>query len=459
VQDLDLGSDAESRFEKFLARLREAAEEHLRVEARVVAVQVDGALDAWVPAYGEIAVVRAGDVAKGPSRAYRRVRAVYEVMTISDFLTRFVSARGGGPFECGGLRFATHGMNQSWYVGAYASWSEWSINPCIVATAQEQQVPPVPEPLAAPNAPYHHNISELIESVRTLPDTGRYGERGRRRFSIILNDYRARFTGYRQEDDRLLLELRGDQLDCVRLVGRILCTNGMTQVTHPAQSEVEITVSETAAHGSFSLLAEDGEILDVAELQLPASVPGPPLHESTAEFVRKILRAGEHALAEFKPWMDLTGEKFDKALHTVVAMANGQGGHLVIGVDDHGDPAWAAKILGKYLSQATQKRRARAGADHNSSNSPEDPRPRAVEIYGRELRDAIQRNINFSPEIGLQIVSLDGDLVLLLRIDPGHQRPYQDKRSNRTFIRSNATNRSPTAVETHELCQPRRERG
>jgi hypothetical protein len=466
VLNHDLGLDPQSRLSAFLDRLRQVATNNpdLRTEIRIVAVESSKAPARWYAAYGEIAIARPGDLLEGCCLTYPRVRALYEAISVQDFLTRFDVARSGAPFQCCGIQFEEHGLDRTdWWISAFPSFNEWSRRPCLVAKGQQVSSPNAPRPLVGPENPYFDSIGELIQAVQTLPVF--HGGRDDRndRFSVILNDYRGNFVGYRQDEDRLVIEAAGDNLEESRFVGRIAVLDGLHQVNQPASTEQAIELPEWARNGSFSLMAPDGEILDYLQIPLPLSI-SPRKDESRSDFVHSLLLGGENAVAEFKPWMDLTGEKFDRALESVVAMANGNGGHVVIGVDDHGDPAWVPKILGKFMDVANKKRKN----DGNRESVPEleselgaevsrdeELRSRAADLYARALRDQIQKNISVSPVISFEIVNLDRDVVALLWVEPGQHRPYQDKRSNRTFVRSNATNRSPTPAETHELCMPR----
>jgi hypothetical protein len=469
VLNHDLGDYPEARVSAFLKRLRQAGNSSdLRAEIRIVAVEVTSPESFWVPAYAEVTIVRPGDLPVGLSATFPRVRALHEVLAVPDFVARFEAARSGDPFDCCGVKLVDHGLSRIGSVQAFSSSNEWSTRPCLVAQGMEVSTPSSPRPLAAPQSPYFDNIGELIRAVNTLPTY--YGERDtrNRRFSIIINDYRANFVGYHQDEGKLVIDAAGDELAEARFVGRIVMLNGgLHQVDEPANAEQTVNLMETANHASFSLMASDGEVLDVLQFHLPLPLPLPLTASGSGgenrmlEFVRSLLLMGENASVEFKPWMDLSGEKFEKTLHSVVAMANGNGGDVVVGVDDHGDPAWSMKILGYYISLAKQKLQSKGDvkegreSETGSEGPPEDFKLRAAEIYARALRDEIQKNINVSPVISVEVVSIDRGIVILMRIEPGPIRPYQDKRTHRTLIRSNATNRSPTAAEIRELCTPR----
>ncbi|WNG25375.1 hypothetical protein F0U62_16115 [Cystobacter fuscus] len=63
------------------------------------------------------------------------------------------------------------------------------------------------------------------------------------------------------------------------------------------------------------------------------------------------------------------------------------------------------------------------------------------------LRDFIQQCASTSLEITLHTVFLNTSPVLVLRIEQGKNKPYQDVRNSATWFRANATNRPANPSE------------
>lgn len=438
------GDRMTTEFDQLLSALRM----HSRVPGvtaylRAVVVHDVTKSDALSLAYAEVNVARDGDCVLGPSLDYGRVRTRSEALAVSELISRLESAASRASFRCGELEVVRHDLDQRWWVNSHYSSSRRCPWPCVEGSSSEIQLVLPIEPLFAPNAPYFDGTRELIESFATTPSYEQ--TRSDRRMTIVIWDYRAGFElPFEVQASSLVCSVRGDDLSRIRIRGRTRSTQ-IDQIDMPAEARNVIPLDPDAADISLVLVDADGETLDYKRLSLLAA--GSMVRSSEEDYARELLLGGETATVEFKCWIDPTGNKIHEVLETVIAMANGRGGTVIVGVDNHGTPEWDGRVH-KWM------RSKRDSSDVETAHLPSNER--AVTRYGRRLRDEVQQFINHAVTMQVGVVLIDGIHVLLLLVEPGDERPYQDRRNCLTWVRTNATNRHPNAEETRALGQPRR---
>lgn len=131
--------------------------------------------------------------------------------------------------------------------------------------------------------------------------------------------------------------------------------------------------------------------------------------------IEDLLR-GENEVVEYKPFVRRGDAKEREFVETVVAFANGKGGTLLCGVDDHAVP--------QDLSAANKA-------------FPNTPDP-----YGaaqRQLQKLITDQVRPVPPFDVVVEEVRGVRLVVAVVGSGREAPYQT-REDKTFIRRGSTN-------------------
>lgn len=453
MQTQDLGKNQEENLVTFRKQLDVEAERgDMRAFIRLVVAEAASGPPDWHLVYGEVQVMKEAEGKLGPRHSYEGFRSLAESVGVADFAKRFDAARAKEPFVCDGVEVAVHGLHEGWWTDAQSSRNSFGAEPCLVTKSTSTGSPRLPGMLVSPGSPFFHGYRELLAVVATV-EGDLSGRDLLYRMQIAIHDYRARFVDFAQPSPTSIsVTMAGDMLEKATLRGRFATPTGYEDIDVTAKPVVELPLPDDPIDLSVVLVC-DGEVLDSRSFGLPAMRPQATEAAELATATRKLLADGETARVEFKPWMKMPGdEKFREILRTVTGMANMLGGDLIIGVNDYGVPHWNGSLLAPWQLAAKQARGG--GANDDPANERLD-RETAVEAYARKLRDQIRSVIEPHLELPFDVVRLDNDVVLVLRVPPGPVRPYVDRRDNSYCIRKNATNRPPTPDEIRVLVQPR----
>ena len=412
--------------------------------------------DSWRLVYGETVIAPDGIV--GTSRDLDRVQVAAERLSLSDFITRVQSATKSRRLMCGRLEVGIENVFDGWSFKRQPSHqnnsSRW---PCLIAEGTKKNIAHTPFPLVAKDDEemrYYEDVYDLIQDITTFPKF--HGSRDARvgTFTVLIEDRRARIIRPFRENNELVMKLDGYLPGGLVVAGK-LTTKGHApeRFSHPVEAEIRLPLSDEATSVDFAIVTEAGNLVDCGGgfvSALPPSVDGDedgiePVN--LAEQVNALLLDGECATCEFKPWVDskLSNPKFKEITRTVVAMANTDGGHIVVGVDDSGDVKLPdGKVLGRFRGQASAKVGEAATEDERDLE--------AIRLYGTKIRDEIQKGVNPSVELQLRPVTLEHGSILLVFIDRGSSC-HEVAESHEVLVRSNATNRRPTLEERRRLHQ------
>ena len=242
----------------------------------------------------------------------------------------------------------------------------------------------------------------------------------------------------------LSVVVEGSSLAGVQVVGRFISPHGQQQFREPVLEGAELRLIPTATPiaATVALVASNGDLLDLARVDLQGIVVSPGIDE---EWLRAAAAAGESGVIEFKPYVNLSGDKkWEEVLQTCVAFANSSGGVMFIGLDDQGEANFGG---------AEQRIvRAHGAAPSVAGGQPETAAlDQLVTSYAARLRDRIQQFVNRSIDMSTSILTIGIAPVVVLRVDQGNARPYMDTRDNSIWVRANATTRRPTEDELRML--------
>jgi len=406
----------------------------------------------WVLGFGRIDLCRDGDMDEGPRYDYLQARTLAFKIPGKDFLKYFGGLFSGDPpclidgVPLGPLPTGRWEVKEFWSDNEYASW------PCVHAELQmeTQAIDATKGPfVSARGFPYCDNVYELVQAIAGFGTFYFNRDARRRNLHLIIWKYRGRFSALDFQDSKLQISVEGRLLERFQVSGRVLGYDWEKQFRYPAHQRLDLPLQEQPLRVEAALVAEDDEIVDLVRHDLDALVQrGTDKMQSTAELIDKCLRHGESATVEYKPFVSLEeGEaKREEILETVLAMANAQGGYVLLGVNDQGVPqfnpdAWKA-IVG----------RARKGqGEALPTPGRREDLEKAVAAYGVRLRDFIQKRVNRSLALPVHVEFKESSPILVLVVGSGGEKPYMDVRDNSVWFRANATNRRPSEAELEQL--------
>lgn len=429
-------------------------------------VTVATADGSWTLFFGEVVV--SPEAMLGPQFDLGRMRVVSECLKVPDLVARLQHAFQSGRFQCASIDVDVAQAFRQWGFWRFSSDRNYSRWPCIVAEGQrgdtnDRWVGPFAA-VADGSTRYFRDGFDVVRHVTTFPVF--HGGRDSRLWSmsIIIEDHRSRISRVERDAKLLKVHLEGHSLEGLQLAGQICDDRDQVEpFSLPAQPEVQLTLPKGPVDVGIGIVGVDAEMLDYRDGHIPAQesahVPDTPdvLLPPEPDVVgraKKLLQNGENARCEHKPWVPpaRSDHKFREIVESAVAMANGRGGTIVIGVDDHGYACpLDGHILGRYLKQAARDLASDAVDEQTVLIARQ---VEAVKVYGHKVRDEIQKLVEPSVDLDYEVVTLDSGPVLLLEVRPGTDHPYVLADNQEIYVRINATNRRPTREELRQLFQP-----
>jgi len=422
---------------------------------RVVAIARESG--PWSLLYGEVVV--APEATPGPHLELGRMTAVSECLRVPDFATRLRDTFASGRFPCGSVEVDVAQVFQQWSFARYASDRNFSRWPCVVAEGVRSAGSGWGGPFAAVSdgrALFFRDGFDVIAHVTSFP-VFRYDSDSRVwTMSVIIEDHRARLVQVERQGEQLGVHVEGHSLDGLVLAGRLgNGTDSSISFSVPIESEVRLELPMGPVAINMGIVARESEILDYRSGHLPAPPPvvpdiKQPLELALVDRVEVLLVTGENAQCEYKPWVEpaRSSPKLREIVKTAIAMANGDGGSIIIGVADDGSVnGLDGKILGPFVRPQADEQAEPSGESLDRSTRQLE----SVRAYGRKLRDEVQQIVEPSLELDLEAVMLDAGSILLVEVRSGTNPPYMIADSREVYVRRNATNRRPTREELRQL--------
>jgi len=269
-----------------------------------------------------------------------------------------------------------------------------------------------PEPLVSPDLPLFPDVRTAIDVLLGI-DLSRYSDHYG--ILICLPNYGARIEEVNIGSKEITVRAQTKDENIKNVVGKLYCQRG----EEVKQEDVEF-IDETGSvfvgfkPDSFHLALiskVSGEMLDTRRFYSGWEIPkgvviGIPEYE-----IRELIRRGETENVEFKEDIG----KSEEFAETVVAFANGKGGIILLGVDDH------ANIVGL--------------ADRD---------------YEGTITNIIRSHCEPPVEYRMDKRQLDEKSIIVLRVEEGKDKPYT-VREKGAYVRANATDRVATRYELDEF--------
>lgn len=430
-----------------------------RASIRLVAARLHD--EAWALQYGEVVI--SPEPTLGPELDLGSMVVVSESLSVTDFIARFENASKTGTFTCGQVAVAVSKIFEGWGTHRLPSDNPYCRWPCIVAEGTRDTRVGWEGPFIttiADKALCFGNVFEVVEHITTFPGLPRV-EHVLSTMWVVIEDHRARMTAVERDGDTLIARADGLSVDGRVLATRIRDSSGnVTHSSFPLQAEVRQQLPSGPSDVLLMIVGDgNDDVLDMRNGHVPAPPPAEhleafSLEQPLVDIVKQLLLDGETAQCEYKTWFTPTrgNPKLREVAKTVIAMANGNGGTVIVGVEDDGTlSGFDGKTLGPFIKRVNEEVSKSADGPSDSSSSQHE----AVFFYGRQLRDELQQVVEPSVSLSAEVVDLDDGVVLLLKVAAGNDPPYMIAESKEIRVRRNATNRPPTREELRQLHVPR----
>lgn len=415
---------------------------------RFVAVRNDGD-GTWRALFARIDVCRAGDFALGPRFDYGDVRTLSQQVpgrAFGPILNALID--GTEPVLCDGVALCPLGPANRWDIERHSSSSGYADWPCLYLERAHNAATlhNVYGPLAsASDAPYFSNVWDLVGHVA---DFGRFhGATDARKdmINLFIWDHTARLAKIvATPQGEMGLNIEGSDITDVVLRGQFVGGGDVEQIAQDAADEVTLKPTTTPDRVELALVHRDHGVVDRFEAPWQRE-PRQPTRgkESVESIVSWCLQQGECARVEFKPFVALHNQdtKWTEVFETAIAMANAQGGFVLLGVDDHAQPSFRAEDWKVVMGKGAEQLMATPHQERNAALETE------IAKYASELRDRVEQHVNRSLMLRYTVTWVGGSPVLLLKVPKGSDPPYLDERNNKIWYRTNATNRHPSEEE------------
>jgi hypothetical protein len=369
-----------------------------------------------------------------------------------------------GRFRCGSVEVGVSEVVQQWGFWRFPSDREYSRWPCLVAEGRrgnrrEGGIGPFAAVVDGQTLLFSDG-ADLVGQITTFPVFHQGSDARLWSMSIVIEDHRARIIQVDRDGEHLRVRTEGRSLDGLVLAGRLNSEgNRIERFELAVQTELRHLLPMSPVGIDVGIVGPGAEIVDCRRGYLVAPSPIMPEGVQPLEFdlftrIEKLLQNGETAQCEYKPWVEpvRSQPKLREIIKTAVAMANGEGGTILVGVTDEGavsgvDP----KILGTFM-----RRTATEDAEPTEGRSTSaDRQLAAVRSYAWKLRDEVQKLVEPSLDLDLEVVSYDGEPVLVIHIRAGANTPYMAADTKEVHVRRNATNRRATREDLRLLHAPR----
>lgn len=269
------------------------------------------------------------------------------------------------------------------------------------------------EPLISPDLPLFPDSRVAIQTFLGV-DPSRHSDS----FGIIfcLPNYGAKIEEVRIGSKEIKVKVQPKAEGVQNIIGKLYCQRGDKMKQEDIEFANEIGSAVIGFRPDFFYLAliskNSGETLDTRRFHSSWQLISRGIVFDIPEYeILELIRRGESETVEFKREIG----KPEEFAETVVAFANGKGGVVLLGVDDH------ANIVG---------------------------------LAERNFEDMITNILrsHCEPQVKYQIngQQLDEKNIIVLRVGEGKDKPYT-VREKGVYIRANATDRVATRYELDEF--------
>ena len=291
--------------------------------------------------------------------------------------------------------------------------NEWPTNHYIFSIDSEIRGQQSGNPLVSTRYPHFPNTESAIKYYNDIDlrhDSGR--------IFLFLPNYQLKIDKLSIGSEYLDLKLILNDVKQEELIGKLYCEKeGLikTEDFSIDENPKRIHLSFIPDIMSIYVLKNDGEILDFRSINL--SWPSSPSKDVVIDVkeadVLTMIKQGENQHIEFKK--ELNNRDKEEFIESVVAFANGEGGAILVGVDDK------SNIVGF---------------------NPDKFEEQTINIIRSRCDPFIE------PEI--KLVRIDDKPINIVRISKGTNKPYT-LRDRGVYVRSGSTDRIASRIELDEF--------
>lgn len=283
-------------------------------------------------------------------------------------------------------------------------------------------------PLLSANNPFYANLYLAIRdwiriSNFSLSNDSRLGT-----IQLFLPHSRAYFDQIVREGDELVLSVEGSVESGLLVKGAWEFSKTVEQVDLSLKLERDILPWVENSEGlELYLIGPDDTVYDFHRETAFWSISHRRLFGTRGQEsegsrgVEDLLLQGEGEQTEFKPFIEPDdSSKLQEIVRTTIAFANKKGGTILLGVDN------VCEVIGveKKIMNAARRQ----------SQTQE----QAFDRYMGTVRQAIANDLNATPEINMEYVSLHGHKILVIRVPEGDRKPYWHIPSSQIYVRRGA---------------------
>lgn len=304
-------------------------------------------------------------------------------------------------------------------------WPEW--NWSLGSSIKEQHWYTQWRPVLMPGLRPYEYVGEAVGDW-VWPEHGR--QRGNDpphtgRIIVIVPDTRARLVLAEWKAGRLRVTIdrnvQPDRVELQLLFWRRGSNEPVVRLIPAPGLEVEEDLPPGTESIDVYLLVDGQDVAGQAEIRSEGQLVEPHVGPKSAqEQADEDLPLGENTTIEFKPFIQPKNEKEWEAVETVVAFANTKGGRLYIGLNRNGSPEGTKGL----------------------ANFAKDTRDQTPEKLKQWVKDLVQEKVKPVPETDADVVTVAGEMVLVLRVEEGEGKPYSTH-ENIVYVRKGSTNCRP----------------
>ena len=291
--------------------------------------------------------------------------------------------------------------------------NEWPTNHYIFNIDSEVRGHSSGNPLVSNRYPHFPNVESAIKYYNDI-DIAHYSGS----IFLFLPNYQLKIDKISMGSEYLDLKLILNDIKQEELIGKLYCEKEeriKTEDFSIDENPKRIHLSFIPDIMSIYVLKNDGEILDFRRIYL--SWPSSPSKDVVIDVkeadVLTMIKQGENQNIEFKK--ELNNRDKEEFIESVVAFANGEGGAILIGVDDK------SNIIGFY---------------------PDKIEEQMINIITSRCDPFIE------PEI--KLVEIDDKPIIIVRISKGTNKPYT-LRDRGVYVRRGSTDRIASRIELDEF--------
>ena len=283
-------------------------------------------------------------------------------------------------------------------------------------------------PLISPGKPFYANHYLAIRDWIRVRDFQLSSDARLGTILMFLPQSKAYFDQVSRDGDELVLSVEGSRVSGLFIKGAWEFLNSIRQVDLLVRGkECRIPWVETSEGLELYLIGQGEEVYDYHRETQFWSIShrrlfgARGLETAASRDVEQLLLKGEGEQAEFKPFIDPEdSSKLQEMVRTAIAFANKNGGAILIGVDN------VCEVVGVEKEILTSARKL--------GQTPE----QAFDRYLGKVRQAVASDLNATPEITMEYVSLHNHKVLVIRIAEGDKKPYWHVPSSLIYVRRGA---------------------